>query len=89
MNKPIRMQEVELKKKEKARVGIEKEKRERKVEKLEEGENIAELVLTLTSNFFREHIQSKSHIQIHHLLRDLRDHATPSHLKMVDFAVFE
>jgi hypothetical protein len=44
---------------------------------------------TLTSNHFREHIQSKCLIQIHHLLWNLSDHATPTHLKMVDLAVFE
>ncbi|GEM_PF-1668730 len=43
---------------------------------------------TLTSNHFREHIQSKCLIQIHHLLWNLADHTTPNHLKMVDLAVF-
>jgi len=44
---------------------------------------------TLTSNHFREHIQSECLIQIPHLLWNLSDHATPTHLKMVDLAVFE
>jgi hypothetical protein len=45
-------------------------------------------ILTLTSNRFREHIQPKCLIQIHHLLRNLGDHATSTHLKMVDLPVF-
>jgi glycosyltransferase involved in cell wall biosynthesis len=49
----------------------------------------AEQFRTLTSNYFREHIQSECLIQIHHLLWNLSDHATPTHLKMVDLAVFE
>ena len=49
----------------------------------------AVLFKTLTSNHFREHIQSKCLIQIPHLLWNLSDHATPTHLKMVNLAVFE
>jgi len=47
------------------------------------------VIRTLTSNHFREHIQSECLIQIPHLLWNLSDHATLTHLKMVDLAVFE
>jgi restriction endonuclease Mrr len=45
-------------------------------------------LVTLTSNRFREHKQSQCFIQVHHLLWNLRDNATPTHLKMVDLTVF-
>ncbi|MGB7532770.1 MAG: UDP-N-acetylglucosamine 2-epimerase, partial [Halobacteriota archaeon] len=48
---------------------------------------IERILITLTSNHFREHIQSECLIQIPHLLWNLSDHATPTHLKMVDLAV--
>jgi len=46
------------------------------------------VVITLTSNRFREHKQSKCLIQVHHLLWNLRDNAAPTYFKMVDLAVF-
>jgi phytoene dehydrogenase-like protein len=48
-----------------------------------------QILKTLTSNRFREHMQSQCLIKIHHLLWNLGDHATPTHLKMVDLTVFE
>jgi len=49
---------------------------------------MAGIVLTLTSNRFREHKQSKCFIQVHHFLWNLRDNAAPTYFKMVDLAVF-
>ena len=48
----------------------------------------AEIGVSLTSNRFREHKQSKCFIQVHHLLWNLRDNAAPTYFKMVDLAVF-
>jgi hypothetical protein len=42
----------------------------------------------LNSASLREYVQPKSLIKIYHLLWNLRDHAMPTHLKMVDLAVF-
>ena len=56
---------------------------------LEHCKKMADDLDTLTPHLFGEHIQSKCLIQIQHLLGNFSNHATLTHFKMVNLAVFE